>query len=62
MCDIAKTCLKQKEKDNKKTRVGVFFLYRKQSDRPMIFDFYQSLAYRVNPTDCFERSEYDFER
>lgn len=28
----------------------------------MVFDFYQSLAYRVNPTDCFERSEYDFER
>ena len=29
MCDIAKTCLKRKEKDNKKTRVGVFLLCQK---------------------------------
>lgn len=29
MCDTAKICLKQKEKDNKKTRVGVFFFVSK---------------------------------
>lgn len=62
MCDTAKICLKRKEKDNKKTRVGVFYCAKKPSDRPMVFDFYQSLAYRFNPTYCFECSEYDFER
>ena len=63
MCDTAKTCLKQKGKDNNKnTRRRVFIVPKNHRIDRWLFDCYHSLAYRFNPTDCFERSEYDFER